>query len=97
MASASADNTVVLWAGHKLAQPVAWDLPQLNHDGPVTALAFAPDGRTLAARAEKGAARLWDLSNPAHPHGRPTKQGHVKIAQSPRSTAERSRPARPLP
>ncbi len=34
-----------------------------GHTGLVTALAYAPDGRTLASASDDGTARLWDLAS----------------------------------
>ena len=39
-----------------------------GHTGAVNGIAFAPDGRTLATASGDRTARLWNLSDPAHPH-----------------------------
>jgi WD40 repeat protein len=38
-----------------------------RNTGNVWALAFSPDGHTMAAGEQSGVVRLWDLNDPAHP------------------------------
>jgi serine/threonine-protein kinase len=66
-------DTVVLPAkrAHKLA----------GHDGYVTALAFAPDGRRLATGGLDGQLRVWDLSGerPTEAAAAPRRVGEVQL------------------
>jgi eukaryotic-like serine/threonine-protein kinase len=58
-------------AGWREAQDVAVDALSAgvtietlaDHSGPVTALAMAPDGKTLASVGEDGTLRLWDVAS----------------------------------
>ena len=61
-ASASADQTLILW---DLASGSA--LRQLaGHQQTVTACAFSPDGRRLVSASSDGTLRLWDLASGEH-------------------------------
>jgi WD40 repeat protein len=55
--SAADDRTVAVWDRATLARRAHW----VAADAPVTALAFAPDGRTLAVGDAKGVVQVWDV------------------------------------
>jgi WD40 repeat protein len=59
LAAGSSDGKVWLWDW-----PGRRPLSPLGHPGPVTAMAFLADGRTLATGASDGIARLWHLPGP---------------------------------
>ncbi|MEV7420595.1 helix-turn-helix domain-containing protein [Streptomyces sp. NPDC089919] len=63
------NRTVQLW-DDTLVLPSPTLLPLTGHTAPIEALAFAPDGRSLAVRDEKEV-RLWTL-----PAGIPTRWGY---------------------
>ncbi len=65
MATVSADRTAILWNLSDLGHPAR--LATLSaRPGFITAVAFGPDGRTLATASE-GAAILWDISDRTRP------------------------------
>jgi WD40 repeat protein len=83
LATASQDQTAQLWEVASLPQaqsaskgfvPAARPLgPPLQHQGPVTGVAFSPDGRLVATGSDDGFLRLWDVCTgkrvgPPRPH-----------------------------
>ncbi|MGH3829849.1 MAG: TIR domain-containing protein [Pseudonocardiaceae bacterium] len=64
LATGSSDKTVILWDVHDPARPRRLG-PPLTDTGSVSSVAFAPDGRTLAAAGD--GTSLWDVSDPARP------------------------------
>jgi len=66
LASASVDQTVVLWNISNPERPVL--LARLTgFGGTVTAVTFSPDGRTLVTGSYDSHMILWDVSDPARP------------------------------
>jgi WD40 repeat protein len=65
----------------------------------ITALAFSPDGRTLAVGGDAGTVQLWDISTqrPLGPSLPTPGESVDTLAFSPDSTVLRRRRARPAP
>jgi tetratricopeptide (TPR) repeat protein len=61
LATASGDRTVRLWP---LSHPTAEPRVLRGHEGPVSGLAFSPDGQVLATASRDRTVRLWPLSHP---------------------------------
>ncbi|MCL9758845.1 serine/threonine protein kinase [Frankia sp. AiPa1] len=61
--------------------------PLTGHTNWVAALAFAPDGRTLASGSKDGTVRFWDISDPERPRSlgstSPPTAGVLSVAYSP--------------
>ena len=58
MASASGDNTAVIWSVS------AWKAKfRLKHNGPVYTAVFSPDGRSLATASGDGRVAIWSVSD----------------------------------
>jgi WD domain, G-beta repeat len=53
-----------------------------GHTSAVFAVAFSPDGRTLATGSADQTVRLWDLSDPHHPNPLATLSGHTSTVHS---------------
>jgi WD40 repeat protein len=67
MATASADNTVILWGASDPVQPTALGRPLSGHTKEISALAFGAGGQTLVSGSEEPTGMLWDLAGPAEP------------------------------
>jgi hypothetical protein len=66
--------------GRQHRAPTALD----GHEGPVTGLAFSPDGKTLATGSEDGGVRLWNVADALkgrlRPRTLPAAQGSSRVA-----------------
>ncbi|MFK0290018.1 AAA family ATPase [Streptomyces sp. NPDC090442] len=69
LATAAKDKKVRLWNVTTPSRPVPVGEPFQPADSMVHALAYSPDGRTLAVRtgAPSPAVQLWNVADPAHP------------------------------
>ena len=67
LATASTDNTVILWDVTDPARPARLVRPLGGHTGPVLSMAFSPDGRTLATGSDDNTVILWDMADRARP------------------------------
>ncbi|WP_432926881.1 WD40 repeat domain-containing protein [Microbispora sp. CA-135349] len=65
LAVGTAGRTVLLWDVHDPGHPTLLSLPLREATSPVFAIAFSPDGRTLATA--DNAIRFWDVTDPHHP------------------------------
>jgi WD40 repeat protein len=65
LAYGTADKTVHLWDIHEPDRPVELTTALRGATSPVFAVAFSPDGRTLATA--DNAIRLWNITDPHHP------------------------------
>jgi len=63
LATASWDNTVLLWDVTDPARPRRLGDPLTGHTDAVFAVAFAPDGHTLATASSDKTVLLWDLKD----------------------------------
>jgi eukaryotic-like serine/threonine-protein kinase len=69
--SVAAERLMALLVQRDFAFPL---MPALQHDGPVTATEFSPDGRLIVTASQDGTARLWDASS-GQPVGTPMRHG----------------------
>jgi hypothetical protein len=67
LATASNDQTVILWDLTDRTQPRRLGQPLTGHTNAVDAVAFAPDGHTLATASEDKTVILWDLTDRTQP------------------------------
>jgi WD40 repeat protein len=90
LAAGSSDHNVMFWDLSNPARPRGLGQPLTGpavtgHTAPVSGVAFAPTGRTLATGSEDQIVRLWDLSDRTRPRliGRPLRgAGHFMTDSS---------------
>src|SRR4051812_21498048 len=68
LATASWDQTVLLWDVTDPSRPRRLGDPLTGHTSAVSSVAFAPDGHTLATASADKTVRLWDVTDPGQPH-----------------------------
>jgi len=61
------DDEMALWYVTDRARPRRLGRPLAGHTDTVTAVMFAPDGRTLATSSRDGTVLLWDVADPTRP------------------------------
>ncbi|MFD8799924.1 caspase, EACC1-associated type [Streptomyces atroolivaceus] len=66
MLAAQTATDLTLWDVSEPERPERLSVREIP-EGMTYTVAFAPDGRTLAAGGDQGRLRLWDVSNPAAP------------------------------
>jgi len=83
-ASDNGAGAVQLWDLREPTHPkIISDLSGDDRVGPTNAVAFSPDGQTLASGSSDGAVRMWDLVDPTHPLAiGPPLTGHTDVVYS---------------
>jgi len=59
-------NRAVVWDLTDPARPIQRST-LTGHTGPLSAVVYSPDGRTVLAGSDDGSAVLWDVTDPDHP------------------------------